>query len=101
MPYYIDNKAGPQAKRESQDYLQENLAILAWTQQSSDIRLRPGPQPRLDSSAEKQVFRNLRQLAQGRTAIIISHRLFTVSSAECIYYMKRPMSLRTELILGG
>lgn len=46
------NKAGPQAKKESQDYLQENLAILAWTQQSSDIRLRPGPQPRLDPSAE-------------------------------------------------
>ena len=34
-------------------------------------------------SAEKHVFRNLRQLAQGCTASIISHKLSAVRSAEC------------------
>lgn len=46
------------------------------------------PTSSLDPSAEEQVFQNFQKLAQGRIAIIISHRLSTVRSADCIYFMK-------------
>jgi hypothetical protein len=50
----------------------------------------PGPSeaPGMAPPAEEHVFRNLRQLAQGCTAFIISHRLSTVRSADCIYFLK-------------
>jgi ATP-binding cassette, subfamily B, bacterial len=46
------------------------------------------PTSSLDPYAEEQVFSKFRELAQGRTAIIISHRLSTVRSADCIYFLK-------------
>ncbi len=46
------------------------------------------PTSALDASAEEQVFHRFRKLAQGRTAIVISHRLSTVRTADCIYFMK-------------
>ncbi|MGA9189826.1 MAG: ABC transporter ATP-binding protein [Methanosarcina sp.] len=46
------------------------------------------PTSSLDPKAEDEVFKKFRQLAAGRTAIIISHRLSTVRMADCIYFLK-------------
>ena len=42
----------------------------------------------LDAKAEYEVFKEFRQLAEGRTAILISHRFSTVRMADCIYVLK-------------
>jgi ATP-binding cassette subfamily B protein len=43
------------------------------------------PTSALDPRAEYELFRRFRQLAQGRTSIIISHRFSTVRLADRIY----------------
>ena len=47
------------------------------------------PTSALDADAEYQVFKNFNQLAKGRTAILISHRLSTVRTADRIYVLER------------
>ncbi|MCJ7444923.1 MAG: ABC transporter ATP-binding protein/permease [Methanotrichaceae archaeon] len=46
------------------------------------------PTSSLDPSAEEAVFKRFRELAKGRTAIIISHRLSTVKTSDNIYFLK-------------
>lgn len=46
------------------------------------------PTSTLDAHAEYKVFRRFRQLAENRTVILISHRLSTVSMADCIYVLE-------------
>jgi len=45
------------------------------------------PTSALDAKAEWEVFENLRRLAEGRTTILISHRLSTVKMADQIYVL--------------
>jgi ATP-binding cassette subfamily B protein len=66
----------------------QKIALARAFMSPAQILVLDEPTSSLDPSAEEQVFRNLQQLAQGRTAIIISHRLSTVRSADCIYFMK-------------
>lgn len=42
----------------------------------------------LDASNERHIVDNLRELAAGRTIIIVAHRLSTVRSADHIYFMR-------------
>ena len=46
------------------------------------------PTSSLDPRAEDEVIRKFYRLAQGKMAIIISHRLSTVTTADCIYFLK-------------
>jgi ATP-binding cassette subfamily B protein len=46
------------------------------------------PTSSMDAKAEYVVFKNFRQLAAGRTAILISHRFSTVRMADRIYVLK-------------
>jgi ATP-binding cassette subfamily B protein len=46
------------------------------------------PTSALDARAEDEVFGQFRKLAEGRIAIIISHRLSAVRMADCIYFLK-------------
>lgn len=46
------------------------------------------PTSSLDPRAEDGVIRKFHLLAEGKSAIIISHRLSTVTSADCIYFLK-------------
>ncbi|MDP2852976.1 MAG: ABC transporter ATP-binding protein [Smithellaceae bacterium] len=46
------------------------------------------PTSSMDAKAEYAVFQNLRELAQGRTVIFISHRFSTIRMADCIYVLK-------------
>ena len=41
----------------------------------------------LDAQAEYEVFQRFRELAAGRSTILISHRLSTVRTADCIYLL--------------
>jgi ATP-binding cassette, subfamily B, bacterial len=47
------------------------------------------PTSAMDANAEYEVFQRFRQLAKGRTAILISHRLSTIRMADCIYVLER------------
>jgi ATP-binding cassette, subfamily B, bacterial len=47
------------------------------------------PTSSLDALAEAEVFRQFRQLIQGRSAILISHRFSTVQMADRIYVMQQ------------
>jgi len=46
------------------------------------------PTSSLDAMAEQAVFRNFRQLASGRTALLISHRFSSIRMADHIYVLK-------------
>jgi ATP-binding cassette subfamily B protein len=41
----------------------------------------------MDAKTEYEIFSNFRELAQGRSAIIISHRFSTVRMADRIYVL--------------
>jgi ATP-binding cassette subfamily B protein len=47
------------------------------------------PTAAMDAKAEAEVFDNFRRLAAGRAAVLISHRLSTVKSADRIYVLDR------------
>jgi len=66
----------------------QKLALARAFLSPAQILVLDEPTSSLDPSAEEQVFIKFRDLARGRTAIIISHRLSTVRSADCIYFMK-------------
>jgi len=66
----------------------QKIALARAFMSPAQILVLDEPTSSLDPSAEEQVFQRFRQLAQGRTAIIISHRLSTVRSADCIYFLK-------------
>ncbi len=46
------------------------------------------PTSSLDPTAEEEVFHKFRDLAKGRTSILISHRLSTVKMADRIFFLK-------------
>lgn len=45
------------------------------------------PSSALDALAEYEVFRRFREIAEGRTTILISHRFSTVRMADCIHVL--------------
>ncbi|QXP82900.1 ABC transporter ATP-binding protein [Methylococcus sp. Mc7] len=71
----------------------EELSIGQWQQiaiaraalRSAAIIILDEPTSALDSEAEARVLERFRQLAEGRTAILISHRLSTVRLADRIF----------------
>ncbi|MDD5034416.1 MAG: ABC transporter ATP-binding protein [Methylococcaceae bacterium] len=73
----------------------EDLSIGQWQQvaiaraalRSAGIIILDEPTSALDPEAESQVLERFRQLAEGRTAILISHRLSTVSLADRIFVL--------------
>lgn len=46
------------------------------------------PTSSLDPRSEDEVIRKFSRLVKGKNAIIISHRLSTVTAADCIYFLK-------------
>lgn len=66
----------------------QKVALARTFLRDSQLIVLDEPTSSLDPKAEDEVFKKFRQLAAGRTAIIISHRLSTVRMADCIYFMK-------------
>jgi len=74
----------------------EELSIGEWQKvalaraflRDAQILVLDEPTSALDAKAEYEVFRNFHQLAAGRTAIFISHRLSTVKMADRIYVLE-------------
>ncbi|MCP4693417.1 MAG: ABC transporter ATP-binding protein [Desulfobacterales bacterium] len=64
------------------------------------------PTSSLDARAEFEVFRRFRKLAEGKTAILISHRFSTVKNADRVYVLEKGRIVESgsheELVrLGG
>jgi ATP-binding cassette subfamily B protein len=66
----------------------QKVALARAFFRESQLIVMDEPTSSLDPKAEEEVFRKFRQLAAGRTAIIISHRLSTVRMADCIFFLK-------------
>ena len=75
----------------------EELSIGQWQKvalaraflRDSQLIVLDEPTSALDPKAEYQVFKKFRQLLQGQSAILISHRLSTVRMADCIYVLEK------------
>jgi ATP-binding cassette subfamily B protein len=53
----------------------------------SEIIILDEPTSAMDPKAEYELFKKFHELAKGRTAILISHRLSTVRMADSIYVL--------------
>ena len=65
----------------------QKIALARAFVRDAQIVVLDEPTSALDASAEFDVFQKFRALAVGRTTILISHRLSTVRSADCIYVL--------------
>ena len=74
----------------------EELSIGEWQKvalaraflRTSQVIVLDEPTSSLDAGAEYEIFQKFRQLAEGRTAILISHRFSTVRMAERIFVLE-------------
>ncbi|MBO9997410.1 MAG: ABC transporter ATP-binding protein [Cyanobacteria bacterium SID2] len=75
----------------------EELSIGQWQKVSiaraflrdSQIIVLDEPTSALDPKAEYEVFKKFRELLQGQSAVLITHRLSTVKMADCIYVLDK------------
>jgi ATP-binding cassette, subfamily B, bacterial len=90
LPYSYDTILGKEFEEG------EELSIGEWQKvalaraflRQAQIIVLDEPTSALDAKAEHQVFQQFRQLTQGRTAILISHRLSSVRLADRIYVLE-------------
>jgi len=66
----------------------QKVALARAFLRDSQIIVLDEPTSSLDPRAEDKVIQKFRRLAEGKSAIIISHRLSTVTSVDCIYFLK-------------
>ncbi len=65
----------------------QKVALARAFMRDAQIIVLDEPTSALDARAEHEVFQQFRQLARGRTAILISHRFSTVRMADRIYVL--------------
>lgn len=66
----------------------QKVALARAFMRDAQIIVLDEPTSALDAEAEYEVFKRFRQLAEGRTTILISHRFSTVRMADRIHFMK-------------
>jgi ATP-binding cassette subfamily B protein len=66
----------------------QKVALARAFMRDAQIVILDEPTSALDARAEEEVFQRFKELAEGRTTIIISHRLSTVKMADYIYFLK-------------
>lgn len=66
----------------------QKIAIARAFARSAALLILDEPTSNLDARAEHQIFSNFRELAKGRTTLLISHRFSTVSMADRILVME-------------
>ena len=76
----------------------------AFMREEADILILDEPTAALDAEAEAAVFRRFRELAEGRTTVVISHRFPTVRTADRILVLDRgrivEQGTHEELVAG-
>ncbi len=65
----------------------QKVALARAFMRNAEIIVLDEPTSAMDAQAEYEVFKKFHELAQGRTAILISHRLSTVRMADSIYVL--------------
>jgi len=65
----------------------QKVALARAFIRDAQIIIMDEPTSSLDPKAEAEVFAKFRELAKGKTAIVIGHRLSTVRTADCIYLL--------------
>jgi subfamily B ATP-binding cassette protein MsbA len=66
----------------------QRIAIARAIVRRSPILMLDEPSSGLDAASEQLVFEALDRLMEGRTSLVIAHRLTTVRSADCIYVVQ-------------
>jgi len=66
----------------------QRIAIARAIIRNTPILILDEPSSGLDAAAEKLVFEALDRLMEGKTSIVIAHRLATVRRADCIFVVK-------------
>lgn len=66
----------------------QKVAIARTLYREHDLIIMDEPSSALDPASEYQLNQELRQIAEDKTVIFISHRLATARDADCIYMMK-------------
>jgi ATP-binding cassette subfamily B protein len=66
----------------------QKIALARGFVRDAQIVILDEPSSFLDVQTEHQMFKRFRQLAAGRSTILISHRLSTVRMADCIYVLE-------------
>ena len=67
----------------------QKIAIARAFLRGGEIIILDEPSSALDAQAEYEIFERFHQLAEGKTAILISHRLSTVKMVDRIYVLKQ------------
>ena len=65
----------------------QKVALARAFMRNAEIIVLDEPTSAMDAQAEYELFKKFHKLAQGRTAILISHRLSTVRMADSIYVL--------------
>lgn len=66
----------------------QKIALARALYRNGAILILDEPSSALDAIAEHQLMERLKQVAQDRTVVLISHRLSSVRDADCIYFME-------------
>lgn len=67
----------------------QRLAVARGLYRDSPLVIWDEPTAPLDAKAEAAVYESLQRLAGGRTVVLITHRLASVRSADCIFFLER------------
>lgn len=86
----------------------EELSIGQWQKialaraflRDAQILILDEPSSSLDAKAEEEIFQKFRQLIQGQTAILISHRLSTVKMSDHIYFLENGKIIESRTLNG-
>lgn len=66
----------------------QKIALARAFLRNAQIIVLDEPTSSIDAKAEDEILRKFRELAAGKTSILIAHRLSTVKMADCIYFLK-------------